>query len=105
MVLTLEKKLEVIKMLDKAVSYTIISEKFGIGHSTVGDIKKNRDKILQFSKEREERGMKEEIKSMKSGANPDLDKAVYLWFCQKRLEGFLLVEQYFVRKPSSFIVS
>ena len=61
MVLTLEKKLEVIKMLDKAVSYTIISEKFGIGHSTVGDIKKNRNKILQFSKEREEHGMKEEI--------------------------------------------
>ena len=39
-VLTFEKKLEVIKMLDKAVSYTIISEKFGIGHSTVGDIKR-----------------------------------------------------------------
>ena len=41
-VLALEKKLEVIKMLDKAVSYTIISEKFGIGHSTVGDIKKTK---------------------------------------------------------------
>ena len=38
--LLLEKKLEVIKMLDKAVSYTIISEKFEIGHSTVGDMKK-----------------------------------------------------------------
>ena len=39
-VLTLEKKLEVIKMLGKAVSCTIISEKFGIGHSTFGDIKR-----------------------------------------------------------------
>ena len=79
-VLTLEKKLEVIKMLDEAVSYTIISEKFRIGHSTVGDIKKNSDKRLQFSKDREARGMKEEIKSMKLGANPDLDKVfiVYL---------------------------
>ena len=48
----MEKKLEVIKMLDKAVSYTIISEKFEIGRSTVGDIKKNRDKILKISKKR-----------------------------------------------------
>uniref|UniRef100_A0A1X7VWW7 HTH psq-type domain-containing protein n=1 Tax=Amphimedon queenslandica TaxID=400682 RepID=A0A1X7VWW7_AMPQE len=86
-VLTLEEKLDVIKMLNKAVSYTVISEKFGIGHSTVGDIKKNRDKILQFSKEREERGVKEVVKSMKLGANADLDKAVYIWLCQKRLEG------------------
>ena len=31
--------------------------------------------------------MKEEIKSIKLGANPDLDKAVYVWFCQIRLEG------------------
>ena len=44
-VLALEKKLEVIKMLDKAVSYTIISEKFGIGHSTVGDIKKDKKTV------------------------------------------------------------
>ena len=73
------------KMLDKAVSYTIISEKFEIGHGSVGDIKKNRDKILKISKEREECGMKEEIKSIKLGANPDLDKAVYVWFCQIRL--------------------
>ena len=36
----MEKKLEVIKMLDRAASYTIISEKFEIGHSTVGDMKK-----------------------------------------------------------------
>ena len=53
-------------MLDKAVSYTIISEKFGIGHSTFGDIK--RIAIKYNLLRREERGMKEEIKSMKLGA-------------------------------------
>jgi hypothetical protein len=30
--------------LDKSVSYTVIGEQFGIGRSTVGDIKKNREK-------------------------------------------------------------
>ena len=40
-VLTLSEKLEVIKLLDTSVSYTVICEKNGIGRSTVGDIKKN----------------------------------------------------------------
>lgn len=29
-------------------SYPTIFQKFGIGRSTVGDVKKNRDKILKF---------------------------------------------------------
>uniref|UniRef100_A0A1X7VQJ9 HTH psq-type domain-containing protein n=1 Tax=Amphimedon queenslandica TaxID=400682 RepID=A0A1X7VQJ9_AMPQE len=86
-VLTLEEKLDVIKMLNKAVSYAVINEKFGIGHSTVGDIKKNRNLMLQFSKEKEEQGIKEVVKSMKLGANADLDKAVYIWLCQKKARG------------------
>lgn len=35
-------------MLDKGYSYPVISRKFGIGRSTVGDIKKNKDKLLKF---------------------------------------------------------
>lgn len=35
-------------MLDKSASYTVIAERFGIGKSTVGDIKKNREKILKL---------------------------------------------------------
>lgn len=37
--LTLKDKVRIIEMIDKGDSYTIIARKFGIGRSTVGDIK------------------------------------------------------------------
>lgn len=44
-VLTIADKLKILELLDKSVSYAVIA-KFGIGKSTVGDIKKNREKVL-----------------------------------------------------------
>ena len=43
-VLSISDKLEILKMLDKSVSYSVICEIYEIGRSTVSDIKKNRDK-------------------------------------------------------------
>ena len=37
--------MKVLDMLDKSVSYSIIAEKFGIGKSTVSDVKKTRRKF------------------------------------------------------------
>lgn len=87
LVLTIEQKLEVLKMLDKSISYTIICEKYGIGRSTVSDIKKSRDKLLKFKKDIKEMGTKRKVKVMKLGDDQLLDKAVYVWFTQKRMEG------------------
>ena len=86
-VLTIQQKLEVIKLLDSSISYTIICEKFGIGRSTVSDIKSNREKLLKFNMELKEMGTKRDVKVMKLGDDPLLDKAVYVWFRQKRMEG------------------
>ena len=86
-VLSIPDKLKVIEMLDKSTSYTVITEKFGTGRSTVGDIKKNREKILKFSKEMKDMGMSRSAKVMKLGDDSKLDKAVYLSFKQKRMEG------------------
>ena len=44
-VLALKDKLN---MIDKGVCYSVIAETFGIGKSTVGDIKKQKEKIQQF---------------------------------------------------------
>jgi len=46
--LTTKEKVEILKHLDNSVSYTIIAEKYGIGRSTVADIKRSKEKILQF---------------------------------------------------------
>lgn len=42
-VLPIEDKVAIFKMIDKGISRQIIAEKFGIGKSTVGDIKKEQE--------------------------------------------------------------
>ena len=51
----------------------------------MGDIKKKRKKILEFSSKTVEMGMSRKAKVMKLGDDDKLDQAVYLWFKQKRI--------------------
>ena len=54
--------MKIVDMLDKFISYTVIAEKFGIGKSKVGDIKKNREKFLKVKSEMVTMGMKKKAK-------------------------------------------
>ena len=85
--MTIADKVKIIEMLGESVSYTVIAEKFGIGKSTMGDIKKNREKILRFQRETIDMGMSRKAKVMKLSHDKKLDQAVYVWFRQKRMEG------------------
>ncbi len=54
-----------------------MQQPYGIGKSTVGDIKKNRIKLEQFKKKTVEMGMKTaNIKAMKFGEHKELDEAL-----------------------------
>ncbi|CAK1545475.1 unnamed protein product [Leptosia nina] len=81
-ILTLKDKLRVIDMLDKGDNYAKIVETFGIGRSTVSDIKRKKDKILKFMnlKERGD-GVR---KTLKTSGNPILEDALYTWLLQQR---------------------
>ena len=98
-VLTVENKLEIIDLLRKGTSYTVISEKYGIGRSTITDIKNNEAKLKSFKEKMTEMGVKEvTTKLMKIGAFEKLDEALYIWFRQQRekdvpISGSLLTEK------------
>ena len=65
----------------------MISEKYGIGRSTVGDIKKNEEKILKLTRDAAETGNLKKVKAMKPAKDENLEEALYIWFKQKRMEG------------------
>ena len=44
-VLTIEEKLEILDSIKTGTSYTVISERYGVGRSTVADIKRNASKL------------------------------------------------------------
>ena len=50
-VLTIQEKVAIVKELDeKAVSATILSERYGVGKSTISDIKRIGKQFLAFSR-------------------------------------------------------
>lgn len=90
-VLTIEKKLEIIKELNKGVSAVTLSGQFQVPRTTINDIKKNADHIQKFASQMETHdGQPKQRKTMKKAANEALDEALYLWFVQKRSEGIPL---------------
>ena len=54
------------------------------------DIKRNKDKILAFKRKMTDMAMTRPAKIMKVANVDELDKAVYMWFQQKRMEGMPL---------------
>ena len=61
----------------------LISERYRIGRLTVVNIKKNQDKLEQFSKKMVDMG-KTKVKTMKIGEYQKLEEALYIWFRQQR---------------------
>ena len=98
-VLSVEQKLHIIDSLQKGASYSIIAEKYGIGRSTITDIKKQEGKLRLFKQRMTELGVKNiKVKAMKIGAHEKLDDALYIWFRQQReksvpVTGVLLQEK------------
>ena len=58
-VLTIEQNVEILNDLSRGVSATILSERYGVGKSTVSDIKKNKDSILNFKRHGDEQESKD----------------------------------------------
>ena len=93
------EKLDILQLIKSGTLYTSISEKFGIGISTVVDIKKNASKLEAFKKKTVDMGFKKATaKTMKIGDYEKLDEALYMWFRQQRelnipVSGALLQEK------------
>jgi hypothetical protein len=47
-VLTVEQKIDICKRLKKGASITSVSKGLGVGKSTICDIRKNKDKLMEF---------------------------------------------------------
>lgn len=80
--LPLKDKVRIIDMIDKGSSHIMIARMFGIGKSTVGDIKRKKDKILKFvNLKKRDPGTR---KTIRGSNHPILEKALYAWFLQQR---------------------
>ena len=87
-VLTLPKKIELVKRMEKGESRTKLMAEYGIGFSTLYNPKKQKDKLISFVASTEGLTRKvEKWKTLKGPQMQDLDRTLYLWFQARRSEG------------------
>ena len=89
MVLTLEEKLEIVKLVDTGSSYESIAARFTIGKSTVSDVYKAHGRVELFMAELDNCHSKNAKKHciVRRLNYEDVDKALHLWFLQQRAVG------------------
>jgi hypothetical protein len=59
-----------------------LSEEYGVGHCTIYDIRRNREKIECFVKNTDSGTSNRQTK--KSGEYPEVEDALYIWVVQER---------------------
>ncbi|KAL1768155.1 tigger transposable element-derived protein 2 [Sigmodon hispidus] len=86
-VLTIKDKLDIIKKLEEGNSFKRLSVVYGIGESTVRDIKKNKDRIINYANSSDPTCGVSKRKSMKSSTYEELDRVMIEWFNQQKTDG------------------
>lgn len=94
--LTIEKKYEILRRLEKGEKLSHLSKEYNVGRATIHDIKNKKDKIESFFKSSDKSaGVR---KTLKSGEFPQVEDALYSWFMQERsrhtpISGDILMEK------------
>lgn len=85
--LSLKDKSDIIEAMSRGESGANMSRKYGVGTSTIADIKKNRENIIKFYKSWLTKGGPTTRKVMRKPKNVEVDNSVHTWFVEKRLAG------------------
>ena len=101
-VLPIESKLKVLDSVAKGVGYSELSNKFGIGKSTITTLKKNEVTIREFASTLESKSISGDRKVMRLAKDNELDQALYLWFVQKRSIGMPMSGPILCEKSKQF---
>lgn len=86
-VVTMDKRLDALRRIDKGESLKAIAEELGVGTSTVSDWKKNRNQIEDFCLKMMSKDSLEGRGTAKKAKNVQLDEALFVWFCSQRERG------------------
>ncbi|XP_063095547.1 jerky protein homolog-like [Cavia porcellus] len=96
--LSIAQKVELLQKLDAGVSVRHLTEEYGVGTTTIYDLKKQKDKLLKFYSDSDNRELMKNRKTLHRAKNEDLDRVLIEWIRQQRskdmpLTGLLVMKQ------------
>ena len=83
-VVLLETKKAILDRIQKGETQAQLASEYGIGKSTLFNVKKNEEKIQNFATMMDSLAMSKKRKVMRPADDDRLDQTLYLWFVQKR---------------------
>lgn len=87
--LNLQQKYEIINRIEAGECARSIAVEYGVGTSTISDIRKNKEKIIEFIVSMD--SGPDSKKTIKPSRYPEMEKALYTWFLQETTRGMYLV--------------
>lgn len=85
--LNVETKLKILERLSKGESGASLAKIYGVGTSTISDIKVKRSQLEQFASKLDSEEGTLKRKTARSANNKALEDAMYIWFTQRRSLG------------------
>lgn len=80
--LTIKEKCDILDRLNSNESFSSLASEYGVGRSTIYDIKKNHEKVKQFVSTTD--GGPGKRQTLKKAEHPEVEEALYMWFLQER---------------------
>ncbi len=99
--LSLDEKLQIFEKLGSH-THRQLSEEYGVGVSTIADIKKKGSKLREHKHKLTEMGCRRPVKTMKIGNDDQLEMTLFSWFKQKREEGFPITGKHYINLIAYF---
>ena len=78
-VLSIDTKLALLESLSKGVSQAKLAEQYGVGKSTISDIKRSEQKVKEYASTLDSQGVSTSRKVMRLAKEDKLEEALYLW--------------------------
>lgn len=101
-VLTAEKKLEIIKRRKRGETITLLANEYGVGQQTVRDLVKQQPKLEKFVSMCETTAGPSQRKTMKGAKSEQLENVMVKWFFQQRALGEPMSGPYVLAKAQYF---
>ena len=100
--LTIKDKISLIKKLERGTAVNKLCEEFGIGKSTVYDIKKQKKELFQFFADSDTPMAMCDRKIMRQTMSDDHDRVMIEWVKQRRSEGVPLTGPLIMEQAKNF---
>lgn len=96
--LSIAQKVKLLEKLHSGVSVKHLTKEYGIGMTTIYDLKKQKDKLFKFYAESDEPKLMKNRETLHKAKNEDLDRVLKEWIRQRRsehmpLNGMLIMKQ------------